>query len=459
MTNPVIRKVMSAVFCLVTVLLALAPALRGAAAVRQVTIAAAPVERAAMVVTLTLPREFADGAILRDAANQVVPLQAEADLTAKFIVARQAAGQTLRFTLEPGRTPDQGNVQVVEEPSPPRPGNTPGIATAAGASLIQGKAGRLRVSVGGRPILYYQMDRDAVPREDIDPKLRRAGYLHPVLTPLGHAVTEDYPADDPAQHGITTVWRDLPFQGRVLDFGDPLRHPERIEFGGIDRTWNGPVNGGFASWHRWVESADPGGAVILNENWELTAYALPPELKGLNLFDLAVVQNEPANEFMVVSFDERGGLSVRTPANWDRRVYGMDIRYPLFPPSPAPQGAVDAFDFSSGPLPIAKPADGPRVDPAVFFSTSGLVGNAPTGLAIFHPSEIAPAFIWRLLNRNAPQLQERFSPSLRLAFRGGRNMEFRQRIVVFDGPPDNALLEALWNGYTVPAVVSVTPAR
>jgi hypothetical protein len=41
--------------------------------------------------------------------------------------------------------------------------------------------------------------------------------------------------------------------------------------------------------------------------------------------------------------------------------------------------------------------------------------------------------------------------------RPGRPLEMRQRFVVFDGPPDEALLEALWHGYTEPAVVTIAP--
>jgi hypothetical protein len=435
-------------------LLAIVSALHGAAAVRQVTIAAAPVERAAMVVTLTLPREFADGAILRDERGQTVPLQAEADLTAKFIVARQPANQTLRFTLEPGHTPDQGNVQVVEEPSPPRPGNTPGIATSAGASLIQSKTGRLRVSVGGRPILYYQMDRDAVPREEIDPKLRRAGYLHPVLTPLGRAVTEDYPAADPTQHGIMTVWRDLPYQGRNLDFGDPEHHPERIAFGGIDRTWNGPVNGGFAAWHRWVESDDPGAPEYINESWELTAYAVPSELKGLNIFDLVVTQSRPAGELIGYSIDERGGLAVRTPANWSREGNKWFRTYSSATPS---SSIVNGFDFSTGPK--EDPGmliNGSRGVGGLFYLANSPTGDGSAGVAVFYPKEVAIFYIWRLLNRD-PRYREEFSGGL--WERGSdRPLVFRQRIVVFDGPPDRALLLTIESGYTIPAAVTIAPA-
>jgi hypothetical protein len=395
-------------------LLALPAVLPGAAAVRQVTVAATPVERAAMVVTLLLPRDLADGAILRDSAGRIVPLQAEADLSARFIIARQAANQALRFTLEPGRAPELGNVQVVEEPSPPRPGNTPGIAASAGASMIQARTGRLRVSVGGRPVLYYQMDKDAVPREDIDPKWRRAGYLHPVLTPRGITVTEEvFPRmrpDEVLRPGITTLG---PWSGR----DDRQQFDAALEFGEVANTWAGPVHGGFTSWQRWV-SPD---TVLVNESWEFTAYAVPRSLGEINVFDLAIVQaNATAS---AVHFIEEG-LSVRGTRTWGS--------FPAEWPKPI-------FEDATAQNHLLR-----------WVGLAGSDQDHPAGIAVLFPSTETSKY------RANPIEPSVTAPGDSLVLAPNARQTLRHRFVVFDGPPDNALLEALWNGYTVPAVVTIS---
>lgn len=411
------RKALLFAACLLT----LAAALHGAGAGRQVTIGPAPVERAAQVVSLTLPRELAAGATLRDERGQIVPLQAESDLSAKFIVARQAAGQTLKFTLEPGRLPDQGNVQVVEVPSPPRPDNTPGIAAATSPSRIQEKTGRLRVSVGGRPILYYQMDRDAVPREDINPAVRRAGYLHPVFTPRGVAVTEDYPSEDLKQHGFAAPGpellrneADIQAKGFVTEFAV-------LEFGGIDTTWTGPVHGGFTSWHRWIDPKDPKADVLLNEAWEFTAYAVPKALGAINVFDLVITQ---AKAIPGPLYFDGHGLGLRSPAAWEE------------PERPA------LFSSPSGP--------GKQLR---WLGFKGKTKDEAAGVAVLYPANgtdsfqqgpLSPTYLVATL----PVIQE-------LKPETATRAVFRHRVVTFDGPPDQALLEALWNGYTVPAVVTI----
>jgi hypothetical protein len=377
----------------------------GAAAPFQVTIAPTGVERAAQVVTLTLPRELTAGATLRDERGQVVPLQVESDLTAKFIVARQAANQTLTFRLEPGRQPDQGNVQVVEEPSPTRPGNAPGIDAATAPSRIQPKAGRLRVSVGGRPILYYQMDRDAVPRDDIDPKFRRAGYLHPVLTPRGVAVTEDYPPDDPTQHGIAALGPDN----------------ARLEFGGIDNTWAGPVHGGFTSWQRWVDHKATNPAELVNESWEFTAYAVPKSLGEINVLDLSISLTNISPGALIYTH----GLGLRGPTAWEEPGRRAIFRSPVTP------------------------------DPRLRWAgLSGLSMDKPAGVAVLFPangtfgfSEAAAAPTFLAAEPSLPE-QLNFTPGVRITL--------RQRLVVFDGPTDHALLEAIWNGYTIQPVVTLS---
>ncbi len=409
----------------------LAPMLVAATAF-QVTIDPAPVERAAQVVSIALPQALAAGAVLRDDRGQIVPLQAEADLTARFIVARQAANQALTFTLEAGRLPDQGNVQVMEEPSPARPGNTPGIASATAPSRIQAKSGRLRVSVGGRPILYYQMDRDAVPREDIDQQWRRAGFLHPVLTPAGFPVTEGFSPDfaprEPVHPGISTRG---PLTGRDnrggFDFILLGTEVASLEFGGIDNTWSGPVHGGFTSWQRWVKEAGLDSAVLVNESWELTAYAVPKSLGDINVFDVAIAQTN--STAISVNFGDRG-LSVSGATAWRK-------------PNPA----------ASSPNPIFTDESAPG-KPLRWIGLTGNGKNRPAGIAVLFP---APGTAKYGASPFEPSLTAPdSSESLALAPNARANLSYR--VITFDGPPDNALLEALWNGYTVPAVVTISAA-
>ena len=44
-----------------------------------------------------------------------------------------------------------------------------------------------------RPLMDYQAEPGKFPRDEIKPAFRRGGYLHPIRTPLGRMVTDDFP--------------------------------------------------------------------------------------------------------------------------------------------------------------------------------------------------------------------------------------------------------------------------
>ena len=71
--------------------------------------------------------------------------------------------------------------------------------------------------VGGKPVLRYQADK-IPPRPDITAEFHRGGYLHPLFTPSGVLVTDDYPKDHKHHHGIWTAWTSTEYEGRKPDF-------------------------------------------------------------------------------------------------------------------------------------------------------------------------------------------------------------------------------------------------
>ena len=66
-------------------------------------------------------------------------------------------------------------------------------------------------------MLFYRA-KGVAPRADVKPELVRGGYLHPVLTPAGRTVTDDYPIDHKHHHGIWNAWTSTEYEGRKPDF-------------------------------------------------------------------------------------------------------------------------------------------------------------------------------------------------------------------------------------------------
>jgi hypothetical protein len=388
-------------------LLAVLPALAGAAMSWRINVAAADSDRAAVVVSFSLP-----AGAPRDVAvtgpGGTLPVQVEADGNARFVVAQIKAGESPGFTLAPAA---------------PTPNSVVGLPTA----------GQVLLHVQGKPVLDYWMQEEPLPNDKVDKKFLRSGHLHPVRTPAGKTITGSYPLDHLHHHGIWAPWTNTLFQGRKPDFWNMGQLTGRVEFAGLDRTWSGPVHGGFSARQRHVDLSGPAPIVALNESWEVTVYEVPGAARPLRVFDLVMTQTCATNDPLILPEYRYGGLGFRGHDQWN----GKDRATFL-----TSEGETDRV---KGNTTRARWVHiGGRIDEAA--AGIGLLGHpdnfrAPEPLRL-HPTEPFVCF--------APsQLGEwRIEP--------GRPHVARYRFVVTDGPADGALLEACWQAFARPAQVTVT---
>jgi hypothetical protein len=378
----------------------------------RVILAAADVDRAGQVIAFPLPADAPKSAVLRNADGRAVPLQTDPDGTARFIVPAQRARESLVFTLTSGAGGPREGVVVAPD------------------------RGELKVSVAGQAVLYYHLDRDAVPRADIKPEIVRAGYLHPVFSPTGQLVTDDYPSNHPHHHGIWTPWTKTGFQGRSPDFWNMQNKTGAQEFVALDRTWSGPVQGGFQARLKMVDLSAPTPVTALHETWQVTVYDLGGASRPVRMFDLVTTQACATTDPLILPEYHYGGFGFRAAAAWNGP--GDAARFLTS------EGVTDRimgnnsrarWCFLGGPL-----KDG------------AFAGTATLG----HPSNFrAPQPV--RLHPNMPYFS--FVPQLLGEFRiePGTPYVARFRFIVADGEPDRAHLEAYWHGYATPAVATLTP--
>lgn len=378
----------------------------------RLTLAPAEVDRAGQVITFKLPADAPKSAALRDAQGHHFPVQVEADGTASFVMPMQKARETLTITLASNSgTPREGVVVAPEK-------------------------GELKLSVGGQPVFYYHMDRDALPRADIKPELVRAGYIHPVFSPTGQLVSDDYPSNHAHHHGIWTPWTKTSFQGRSPDFWNMGTKTGAEEFVALERTWNGPVHGGFQAKLKMVDLSAPSPVVALNETWLVTLYDVSGAGKPARMFDLVTTQTCATNDPLILPEYTYGGFGFRAAWAWNG------------------PGAAARFLTSEGGTDRVKDNNararwvflgGPLKDGA--FAGTTTLGH-PDNFRAPQPARLHP---------NMPYFS--FAPQILGEFRiePGTPYVARFRFVVTDGEPDKALLEAYWQGYAKPAVVKLDP--
>ena len=372
----------------------------------RITLSSAAVDRAGQVITFPLPKNAPKDPCVVDATGTVLPLQVDASGHARFVMPWQAAGTTGELDLRK---------------SPKKSSATRGVAVAT----VQGD---LALSVDGTAALGYRMDASKLPRADIKPEYKRAGYLYPIYSPAGKLVADDYPVQHIHHHGIWSPWTKTSFQGRKPDFWNMGQKTGTVELVGLDRTWSGAVHGGFVARHRMVDLSAPQPVTALNETWNVTVYAVPGASRPVRLFDLVITQTCATSDPLILPEYRYGGLGYRGPTQW------FGEKNPRFLSANGETDRVKAHASRS-----------------TWISQYGAVEGGVAGLALLgHPDNFRAPQPLRV-HPKEPFIC--FAPSQLgdWSIDPGKPYVARYRFVVADGEPDRALLEAYWQGYAHPA--------
>ena len=376
-----------------------------AAAQQTLTIEAGEFDRHETVVECKLPAGvsgFADGPLV----------QHDADGRAWFIEPnlKRGASKTYRFVKADGR----------------------------GAAEAKSANGSVTLSVSGKTALVYRTEKTGLPpnRPDLKPIFQRGGYIHPVLSPSGKQITDDYPVNHKHHHGIWFAWTHTEFEGRTPDFWNVADGKGFVEFESLEKTWSGPVHAGFTSRHRQMDTTEKGvkPKTALLETWNVKLYAVGQEAKQpYFLFDMEITDTCAHGPLKLPEY-RYGGIGIRGNWAWNGR---------------------DKLQFlnSEGVIDRSKGDSSQTV--GRWAHMGGLVDGAFTGIAVLgHPDNVrAPQ----------PQRIHPTEPFLNLApqqagdveIAPGRPLTLRYRFVVADGAPDKAELERLWNDYAHPPRMTV----
>jgi len=364
-------------------------------------------DRRDVVVSFSLPAGVdGNGMMLRDDSGKATPLQIDRD-QASFVLSDLKAGKTQKYRIEPAKIP-------------------PDMLVKASAD-----DGLLRVTTRTNSIFDFRL-RPELPEPGIKDAFKRAGYMHPVYTPAGQIVTDDYPSDHPHQHGIMFAWTKTEFEGRHPDFWNMGSGSGAVEFDGIGSSWSGPVHAGFTARFRYVDLSAPKPVNALNELWSVQTYALRFGQKPYTMFDVISTQQTAGTSPLLLPDYRYGGIAVRGHRNWREKENVT-------------------FLTSEGKDRIA--GDDTR---ARWCSIFGKVDRAVAGIAAFgHPDNFRAPQPLRI-HPDDPYFN--FSPSKLGDWRidPGKPYVSRYRFVAFDGPADRAELDRLWNDYANPPKVVVS---
>lgn len=376
-----------------------------------ITVAAGSLDRQDVVVSFDLPSELKTTSYeLRDEKSEHTPLQ-YSGRHASFILRELKARQEKTFRLVEIPKGNQNKINLAE---------------------LKRVQNRLEVKIRGNQVLSFVAQPLSLPSADIKPVFLRGGYIHPVMTPGGRIVTDDYPSDHYHHHGIWFAWTKTEFEGGHPDFWNVGDGTGRVDFAGVDQTWDGPVNAGFTSRQKYIALTGASPKTALNEHWEVRVYNVGSGPQSYFMFDLVSTQECGTSSPLILEEYRYGGMGVRGHRDW------KDKAKVAFLTSEG-KTRLDGNATRARWCHIGGPVDGQLVGMAVLDHPGNF--RAPQPLRI-HPDD--PYFNY------APSQAGRFQIDR------GKKFVFRYRYVVADGPPDPKLLDRLWNDYAHPPEVTVT---
>ena len=367
-------------------------------------------ERSITPVTFLLPKTGSTHWQLTGPGGKAVAIQADGHGSASFIVDKLAAFETADYKLAPAAKATHGNaVNLVEE------------------------SGKLRITVGDKTVLHYQAKKSELPRDDLEPIYRRGGYIHPVVTPGGTVITDDYPHNHKHHHGIWFPWTNTIFEGRKPDFWNMGNGTGTVEFTGLNGQWSGPVYAGFSSSHQFVDLIAKPSKVALTETWRGQVYATG---QAYHLFELESVQRCAGGSKIQFPEYRYGGLGFRGHGQWD--------------------GVGNCFYLTANGESDRIKGHATR---ARWCHIGGRVDGKWGGIGVLcHPSNFRFPQPMRI-HPSEPFFN--FAPSQAgdWEIKPGQDYMSRYRFVVTDGRPDAELLERLWRDFAFPPRVEVYAAE
>ena len=380
---------------------------------RKVIVSAGEFDRRDSVVPFKLPEDMEPGGYaLTDDAGGRTPLQVGPGGRATFILGELKAGQTRTYRVEEGGGEGWNKLPPVE---------------------MSRDGDRLTFTAGGKEILQYQGAMTPLP-QGYEPQFQRGGYIHPVHTPSGKLVTDDYPPKHKHHHGIWSPWTKTDFEGRHPDFWNMGQKTGTVEFVGIDAAWGGRVVGGFAARHRMVDlSAKPEPKPAIDEAWTVRIYRPGggSSSKPTYLFDWMSTQTCASQSPLILPKYHYGGLGYRGHRQWE------DKNNCIFLTS-------EGKDRSNGNETTGK-----------WCWVGGKVDGEMAGVAILcHPENFRFPQPMRL-NPDEPFFCYAPSQGGDWKIEPGKPYVARYRFVVADGPVDAKEVERLWHDYANPPKVSV----
>lgn len=158
----------------------------------------------------------------------------------------------------------------------------------------------------------------AFPPERVDSAYARSGFVHPMWSPGGKALTRIQPPDHYHHYGLWNPWTRAAYKGETIDFWNLAEKQGTVQFANFVTKSEGPVFAGYRVLHEHLvlQNRDT-PEVAMTEVQGTRIYALDED-ETYYLADISILLN-PAGAHPVTLKEYRyGSLGWRATEKWNR---------------------------------------------------------------------------------------------------------------------------------------------
>ncbi|WP_147238711.1 DUF6807 domain-containing protein [Mucilaginibacter hurinus] len=294
----------------------------------------------------------------------------------------------------------------------------------------------LTISANNKTLLRYNIYNHKLTFPQIKDTLLRSGFIHPLNTPHGQALTRIEAWDHKHHMGLWSAWTHVLFEGDTLDFWNLYKKQGTIRFAKTESAKAGPVFAEYKTLQEHVAYKKNGSEkVAMNETQSMRIYQ-PDANQGYYLLDITTHLNAATKSPFTILKYSYSSLGWRATEKWNRtnsevltsegkvrkEADGARARWVLV------QGKID--DDYGGAVMMSYPANFNHPEPLRVWPEN-----------IFNNGDMYTNFV--------PN-KDRDWPIVK-----GNDYVLKYRFVVFSGKFDQVKSEAAWQYFAHPPVVDV----
>jgi hypothetical protein len=285
----------------------------------------------------------------------------------------------------------------------------------------------LTIVADNKNLLRYNY-KTMYPPKGVDTAFKRSGFIHPLWTPHGQALTRINAPDHYHHFGLWNPWTHVLFEGEMIDFWNLKDRKGTVRFANFTSLNEGPVYAGYQTLHEHVAFKKNGEKkVALNELQTVRIYR-PGNNQDYYIMDITIQLNCASDGPVVLKEYRYGGLGWRATEKWNK----------------------DNSETLTSEGKNRKEADGSK---ARWVIVQGSLDQDYGGAVMMsYPTNYnypEPLRIWPENSNGRGDVYANFSPTRDKDWplEKGKDYILKYRFLVFNGKYDKAKAEAAWQNF------------